>query len=238
MNRATLALLATTALTVSAAAADLPARSVAPVAPVASVAQISFSGVYVGLSGGWGQGTFKSDGNDKITANGGLIGLTVGFNHQYSNKVVVGVEGDVSWSGMKKTITMTAPNMGGTTISRVTGEQSLLATFRPRLGYAIGNWMPYLTGGLAVTNSKLGFKDDDYSAGGILIASMSGSASKTRVGWTVGGGVEVLLTARISAKAEYLYADFGKTRYTFNGMQSDKIALRDHIIRAGLNYKF
>lgn len=238
MRREILALLAASALSVPAIAADLPARTVAPVVPVASVAQMSFSGVYLGLSAGWGQGTYNDNAGGKITANGALVGITAGYNHQYRNNVVVGVEADISWAGIKKSRTTTDSFSTMTWVSSATGEQNLFATFRPRIGYAFGNWMPYLTGGLAVTDSKLKFKEDTYNLG-VLVGTQIGSASKTRVGWTIGGGVEVLLTANISAKLEYLYADFGKARYDFgNGNVTNKVSLRDHIIRAGMNYHF
>ena len=76
------------------------------------------------------------------------------------------------------------------------------------------------------------------------------SFSATRVGWTVGAGVEYALTRQWSLKGEYLYVDLGKTGAnastltpalpagfgSFNG--STAVALTANIGRVGLNYHF
>ena len=56
---------------------------------------------------------------------------------------------------------------------------------RGRIGYATGQFLPYITGGLAVMS-------DDGSA---------------RAGWTIGAGLEYALARNISIKGEYLYVD-------------------------------
>ena len=70
--------------------------------------------------------------------------------------------------------------------------------------------------------------------------------SETKAGWTFGGGTEVALDARWSARLEYLYIDAGKSRRTFTALipaaplatiESD-YNNRFHVIRAGLNYSF
>ena len=40
-------------------------------------------------------------------------------------------------------------------------------------------------------------------------AFFQGSPSSTRVGWTIGGGVEYAVTNNITIKGEYLYAELG-----------------------------
>jgi outer membrane immunogenic protein len=56
------------------------------------------------------------------------------------------------------------------------------------------------------------------------------SASQTRVGSTVGGGVEYKFTRNWSVKAEYLYIDFGSSSY-FNGagLTPLRVSFRDHV---------
>ena len=64
------------------------------------------------------------------------------------------------------------------------------------------------------------------------------SDSKTRVGWTVGAGIEKKFSPNWSAKLEYLYLDFGtQTFLSGTGLDTD-VHLRDHIVRLGLNYQF
>ena len=78
-------------------------------------------------------------------------------------------------------------------------------------------------------------------------ASVTGELrSETKSGWTIGGGTEVALDARWSARLEYLYIDAGKSRRTsivnspvFGTTAIDaNFSNRFHVIRAGLNYSF
>ena len=76
-------------------------------------------------------------------------------------------------------------------------KNSWLATARARIGYAgWSNWLPYITAGAA--------------GGDIKATDVVGSATKTKIGWTAGLGVEYAFMSNWSAKLEYLYADLGK----------------------------
>ena len=92
---------------------------------------------------------------------------------------------------------------------------------------ATGNWLPFLTGGLAVGEVK-GWDS--------LFAS---SGSDFRAGWTVGGGVEVGLARNWTVKLEYLYVDLGN-RQMFNVVPGvpESVSFNTNIIRAGITYKF
>ena len=242
MKKIVVSALTFAALSASAIAADLPSRTRAPVAPAPTVAQMSFSGVYVGLVAGYGQYTWhdKSVGNtgDKRKGNGGSIGGTVGYNYQMPNNVVLGVEGDVSWASFKKTTRYRDVTVFGTDVSNDHSDANLFATARVRAGYAINGWiMPYLTGGLAISNSKLHGDWSFTTPAGVVTSSGIYSASKTRTGWTIGGGVEALVTPNVSVKAEYLYADFGTATYS-SLCAGCKIKDDLHIGRLGVNYKF
>src|SRR6478752_2007136 len=86
-------------------AADLPPAPPPPRAPAAYVPAppvYSWSGIYIGINGGYGFGQVNwlnpntaTSGN--FNANGGFIGGTLGANFQAS-ALVFGVEGDVDWS--------------------------------------------------------------------------------------------------------------------------------------------
>ena len=67
------------------------------------------------------------------------------------------------------------------------------------------------------------------------------SIAVTRIGWTVGAGVEAALSNNWSWKIEYLHMDYG----TFNlalvalgSINSQNVKLTDDIVRVGINYKF
>jgi hypothetical protein len=91
----------------SALAADLPPAP-APRAPAAYVPAppppYNWSGIYVGINGGWAAGTVKYTNNfngfsGSQSDNGGGVGGTLGANWQI-NAFVSGVEGDWDWSGV------------------------------------------------------------------------------------------------------------------------------------------
>lgn len=201
----------------AAQAADLPSTKRAPVAPV--FAAYNWTGFYVGLQGGygWGRSLHRQGAasSGKIESDGGLIGATVGYNYQI-NSFVIGLEGDLAYSGIRGgTLTNCAPPGCRT-------EMDWFGTVRGRLGYAFDRVMPYITAGAAIGNvtGKVGLL----------------SGSETRVGWTVGGGVEAAIWNNWTAKVEYLYADMGKFDYiSAPAISTD---LRVHIVRAGVNYRF
>jgi opacity protein-like surface antigen len=221
-----------------ASAADLPVK--APVYKAPAVAPLyNWTGPYIGIAGGYGWGhsnqtdpgiptdigTPLADGS--FAANGGLIGGTLGYNWQ-QGPWVFGVEGDYSWadiSGSSNTCGASSgiPHSCGTKLES-------LGTLRGRIGYAIGvtgNWLPYVTGGLAVGEVKAW---DDFTPA---------SGSDFRAGWTVGGGVEVGITQNWRAKIEYLYVDLG-SQQMFNIVPGvpETVSFTANIIRAGVNYAF
>jgi outer membrane immunogenic protein len=83
--------------------------------------------------------------------------------------------------------------------------------------------MWYVKGGAA-------WADAEYTLAGV------GAVSDTRVGWTLGTGVEWALAPQWSAKLEYNYLDFGKDNYTLG--TPFEIDTQVHLIKAGINYRF
>ena len=86
-----------TLMTSAAFAADPMA-----VAPVAST--FNWSGGYLGVQGGygWGDSDHLLGGTNETAhnnADGGVFGGYAGYNYQFSNNMVLGVEGDIAWSG-------------------------------------------------------------------------------------------------------------------------------------------
>jgi outer membrane immunogenic protein len=69
-----------------------------------------------------------------------------------------------------------------------TQKLSWFGTLRPRVGYALGNWLLYATGGGALGQ----LNTNATAAAGPLVAV--DTRNETRDGWTLGGGVEVRLT--------------------------------------------
>lgn len=96
-------------------------------------------------------------------------------------------------------------------------DRDYLGTVRARIGYAFGPVLPYATGGYAYRNISLGNGFD-----------------RSQHGWVVGGGLEYALTTDVSVKAEYLYADFGRTPLVFGKKDDGRV----DVVRLGVNYRF
>ena len=105
--------------------------------------------------------------------------------------------------------------------------------------------MIYATGGVAYGGGTSNFSAFDSTTGSFW----TGSPSSTRVGWTIGGGVEYAITNNITIKGEYLYADLGSSSFNSIGnaasaiafpgvVVSGKLDYNASIFRAGVNYKF
>jgi outer membrane immunogenic protein len=215
-------LLATTLLALSAVAtnaADLPRKSAPVYKPVVAVPAFSWTGFYVGINGGWVRNQISQRGNGKASSNGGLVGGTIGYNYQLQNNVVLGVEGDLGFASNSykgRSVVFAGDALKFTT--------NYLGTVRGRLGYSFGSFMPYVTGGVAFGGTK-----ERY-----VLFPNTFSKNQTSIGWTVGAGVEAQVWQNVTAKVEYLYADLGSSNYQTIG----KIGSKNHIVRAGLNYKF
>jgi outer membrane immunogenic protein len=66
--------------------------------------------------------------------------------------------------------------------------------------------------------------------------------STTRTGWTVGGGIETVITNNWLGKVEVRYADFGRYNNTFFAGTGDDVVTSVHVqtytALAGVSYKF
>ena len=149
--------------------------------------------------------------NDTTVIGGGQIGC----NYQ-TGAIVFGVEGDVDAQRWRDSRTLVAPLPGGAT-SFVAGDTFGLrsrweASARARLGYAWDRWMIYATGGAAWTDVRSDVNFIAVTAGGFPLPADVVSTSKTRVGATVGGGLEYAFVNNWSFGVE--------GRYTWYGTQS------------------
>jgi outer membrane immunogenic protein len=201
----------------------------------------NWTGFYIGIQGGGGwarveQTDARPFGSDPYFATGATIGGTIGVNMQ-SGQIVLGLEGDGAASWIEESSVGTSPFFGncGGAPPRCFANLQALATLRGRAGLAMDNILPYLTGGLAV--GSLHGEEGDVAANGAF-----GAGTTTVVGWTAGVGIEAMFNQNWSAKAEYLYVDFGK-RAIFNDnvggvIVPESLRLTANLLRVGLNYRF
>jgi outer membrane immunogenic protein len=209
-----------------------------------------WTGWYIGGNVGGSFGTASDSasiagvpvGGGSPNLDGVVGGGQIGYNWQ-ANAWVFGLEADIqgtSEDGSNSTsLTTIIPGAPAVTGALSYSEKlPWFGTVRGRFGVlANPNWLLYATGGLA-------YGEVDTSAtitSGALAASSS--FDTTRLGWTVGGGVEAFLSRNWSAKVEYLYVDLGSFSNTFTGVGTFtpvtlSTHVTDNIVRAGLNYHF
>jgi outer membrane immunogenic protein len=257
----------------SAYAADLPMKAPAVVAPIAT-----WAGFYIGgnAGAGSGEGTYTLSPSGCFLTGCGVGGVAAnplrtftedhlntffvggaqaGYNWQAGNWVY-GLEGDINYNGWNNNTAITyalAAPLAGTFMTAVNTKLEWFGTFRGRLGIlADPTILIYGTGGLAfgqVSSSTVGA----FSALGGFTAlgeTYAGSASNTRAGWTVGGGMEWLFMPNWSLKWEYLYIDLGKLNYADRCISAicgqapsapayaTSVQFREQVARVGINYHF
>lgn len=251
---------------------------------------VSWAGLYVGLNAGYtwsnsvrttGTPTFANSafplgstdianalagvGTNTLPRTHGFIGGgQIGYNYQYSNYLVAGIEADFQGlaggrrsASLTKTTTLVnfpAENYVSTVSVR---RLDYLGTVRGRAGILLTEtFLAYGTGGLAYGGASNGLSINAVeSLGNPPYLPVSGNTSAMRFGWTVGAGLEWLWAANWSAKVEYLYYDLGRPRFTLTqncvpGSCGDPAAgpwgaaevrsrpFAGHIVRVGVNYRF
>jgi len=197
----------------------------------------SWAGFYVGVNGGYGWsadnhllsftnvGTFEG-----VNPAGGFGGGQIGYNWQGgfgSSHLVLGIEADIQGADIH--------DSGVSSLGRGTKyDLDWFGTVRGRLGYATGSALIYGTGGFAYGHINkrtfngipTDFKFDD-----------------TATGYSVGGGVEYMISPAWSFKVEYQYINLGRNDM-FDNTGLNYATTRDlntaddafHTVRAGINY--
>ncbi len=220
-----------------------------PVAtPVA--ANLPWTGAYGGINFGIGGSKYSYPGNGEQpngavatdntinTASGYLGGFQAGYNYQFGNNVVLGLEADFQWSSI------------GANYSRVDlrtdyewdlRKSRLLyfGTIRGRVGYAFGPLLPYLTGGVSYGRTAAYDEEGgDVQTNGTFEPTTIGRAASLKWGWTVGAGLEYAIDSRWRVKTEYLLVDLGGMRAVDHAGSVYNLRSRANVVRLGLNYAF
>jgi outer membrane immunogenic protein len=207
LHRVILTAASVVALATAANAADMYRPSAGGYKDVPYVG-VNWSGLYVGVNGGYGANAAS------VTAtfpdpDGGFGGGQIGYNVQRGN-IVFGLEADIQGADI------TATDAFG-----YTSKLDWFGTVRGRVGYTVGQALIYGTGGFAYGN-----------------VNNTGWGSETQTGWVAGGGVEYKFNPSWSAKAEYQYLDLDATDAAGAGRLGDGALDRTQVntVRVGLNY--
>jgi len=232
MRKHTLSVLAAAAvgLTASmASAADLPRKAPAYVPPPAPP-PITWTGCYIGGNLGgvftrqeadFNVGTISHD-NSGFTGGG-----QIGCDYQWAGGWVIGFRNMFNGtSGGGKTVTLNGFSDEAFNNATVNFSNQWFDALTARLGYAVApTWLLYFQGGAVWSKAKAeitgfggtfnnGVAICGSNFGGGTINCDFGSASRTRTGWTIGGGAEWMFAPHWSAFLEGNYYDYGNNNRT------------------------
>ena len=204
----------------AAVAADLPSSRAPATPPPLPI--FSWTGLYMGGQVGYGFGndtaTLTGFAPNGIKPSGVLGGVHIGYVYQTGSSLVVGLEGSVDGSSVSST---SAAFLGSYTV-----KSPIEGSIRGRAGFAVDRALFYATGGVAFATFN-----DSYATGD--------SASASRAGYTVGGGVEYAISDRWSVRGEYRFSNYGAFTDALPNA-SATVAHKDNQSRAevGFSYKF
>ena len=196
--------------TAQALAADLGSDFTAPPAYPDAPA-FTWTGPYAGIQGGggWANGEFSGLGiSASENADGGILGVFAGYNHQFANRLVIGLEGDVDY------------NWNENEIFGAKFGTEWAGSVRGRAGYAFDRALIYATAGWTATQGYvdipgLGKNDEIFN------------------GYTVGAGLDYAFTQNVFGRAEYRYNNYGEKK-----LQGFEVKFDQHILKAGIGVKF
>ena len=220
-------------------AADLPAQAYSK-APVMIPAAYDWSGIYVGINGGWGS---EHRCFDSITAAGTLIapdgchnttgavaGGQIGYRLQ-TGSWVYGLEFQGDWANLSgSNVSVLNPP----TVNR--SRMDAFGLFTGQIGYAWNTALLYLKGGAAVIADR-----NDILSGGVVVATSSGD---NRWGGAVGAGLEFSFAPNWSAALEYdhLFIATNNTNFTVppasTPFRSDSIHGDTDLVTVRVNYRW
>ncbi len=169
-----------------------------------------WTGFYAGVHGGWG----KLNGSE---LRGLVGGGHAGFNHQ-SGGLVVGLEGDYSFSDIDFSNQFVHPFFGPVTVASDIGY---LATLRARVGVTSADGMSMLFGTVGYALSE-----QTVTAAAPLF-NLTLDRSIDVHGIVAGAGVEYKLSSNLSARVEAQHFWMGEDGPTWDG--------RIMLVRAGLS---
>jgi outer membrane immunogenic protein len=252
-----------------AAAADMPLK--APVPPLVS----DWTGFYIGVHGGYGwarpsisdldlnqfvHSLVRNPEADNLSfpapkLRGAVFGGHAGYNWQWGQRGVVGLEIDFSAANIKRTQEASVDLTDCCTrIDTRTLQSRLdsLASARARAGFLIGpNFLLYGTGGAAWGHTK--FTDTLLQLAPAFDNLYASRASANHFGWVAGAGGEwKLWNSGLMLRVEYLHYDFGSASLAFDQTYSNTDGghskgagfnlllqrLTTDVVRGGVSYKF
>lgn len=184
------------------------AATLASATPVA--AQEAFQGPYAGIEAGWNKNKVGRADTDIGRADIGrsqdaaTAGIFAGYNYKITDRIVLSGEAGFSM-GFDDGVTRSSSGS--------------LASIDPEYTFDLGVRAGYLVDDKTLIYARGGYEN---LRGSVRIneAAASRYTKDTFDGWSVGGGVERMLTQRVSARLEYRYSDLGGSVTKFQRHQA------------------
>jgi outer membrane immunogenic protein len=206
--------------TSAAAVAILASASVAqadgmPGGPAYYERPALWTGAYVGVQSGYQWSDINvlnpaSPPGFKVHYDEPMVGGFIGYQYQFG-QVVVGAEADLL-SAFLNNNGDSALCPDGSHVCRARLDN--IITVGGRVGWSLGNWLPYASGGYA--NGSFHFTGESASTG--VVAERAGGRDS---GWYVGGGLDWKLTRNVVVGFEYRHYEFDQVdRPAFSGATS------------------
>lgn len=185
--------------------------------PEGPTPSFSWAGSYAGVQVGGGQmaGEIKATSKKTFDDGGFAGGIYAGHNWEVS-RFVLGIEGDLTYLGNKK-------KFDHASLGKMTAKNNWRAELKGRVGLPIDRFMPYLSGGLAVS---------DYT-----LSSATTKKDETNLSLSVGAGVEYALSDQLRLRADYSLSGLDHTKHNF-GSTRVKSEAASHILMLGVSYAF
>lgn len=211
-------------MTEGALAADLAVKAVKAPPPVAGY---DWNGFYVGGHFGYTMGIDQTSApvqSDFIGSRGITGGLLGGYNYMVAPRILLGVEGDVSWTTNAHSDSISE----GPYVETIKFGQGTAYSARGRAGYLVTpETLLYGTAGWSWTDYRL-----IEGVSGLGVGSLGAHFN----GVQAGGGVETKLDAHFSARVEYLVTLYNSQ--TFFAGEPFGIKPSTSVGRAALIYNF
>ena len=232
----------------AASAADMAVRAMPHAAPAPV---FSWTGCYVGVHAGAGvlldQGFQQRAVADDRHGVGGLAGGQIGCNYQ-TGMLVVGIEGEGFWSGMRINVDQFGGINGNTLISTASINNRWDYDIAGRFGVAFDRALVYGKAGWVAGRF-------DWNATQLLFCGNCSTTqgSATLDGLLIGLGLEYAFTNNWTTKFEYDYLGFGSKNVAFRTTcvtnpvfcgpsgsvtTTQNVSADKHIFKVGINYLF
>ncbi|MFC5706128.1 outer membrane protein [Aeromonas eucrenophila] len=212
-----------------------------------SASSENWSGFYIGANLGHGWGSNHDQGNTdatKETISGFTGGIQAGHNWQLENNIVIGVEAGLSLNDIDGEWKDSDNNEFSPYSGKDEIEQS--GSLNVKLGYAVDNFLPYITTGVTVAKTTHSLSCDKSSVSitnGCQVSEFSTSASDIRAGANIGAGVLYKFDDNLSAGVEYIYTNLGSSTVSlqdpnYPDASERRMRTKFSTVTARINYHF